>query len=120
ERSQTAYLLEQRDDRITDPHFETAWGAFHHDRILDWRRLKGSVAHLYLTILASTVARSTGRTLVSDMPGMRLLAESVRIGYPLPGTILIEGGRALPIKDIFNAQADKITASSMHVAVVEL
>ena len=119
ERSQAAYFLEQRNEYVTNLHFALAWGKFNPDRILDWRLLGGSITHLYLTILASEISLRTGRALVTDKPGLRLLAESIRLSYPLPGTIVLEDGRALPLK-LTRRTAVRDTGLSTQVAIVDL
>lgn len=117
ERRRAAYLLETRDEWITGFHWDIMYGAFKKDRLLDWRHLRGNIAHMYLTILAASVSASTGRALITDTPGMRLLAESVRIGYPLPGVIQLQGGGQLPTPNFWE---DPEPPQSLQVAVIDV
>jgi hypothetical protein len=120
DKGRAAYLIrEKRDSWITTDHWTAIYGNFHMDRLLDWRNLRGNIAHLYLTILAGEVSRESGRALVTDMSGLRLLAESVRIGCPLPGTVELPRGAVLPSPH--DATRGRVSASPpMQAAVVEL
>jgi hypothetical protein len=121
ERGHAVHLLrEEKQSWITATHYEAAGVALRRSRDrMNWRHLKGNVAHLYLTILASLVSQSTGRALITDKPGMRVLADSVRVGYPLPGTIELGDGRILPIPK-GGALEPVSSPKSMQVYVVEL
>jgi len=104
EKRRAAYMFrERRDDFLTVTHWTAAYGHFHTDRLLDWRELKGNIAHLYLTILAGEVSRNSGWALVTDKTGVRLLAESVRLGFPLIGTVELPDGVILSAPPPFQA-----------------
>lgn len=81
----------QRFKDLYTPDDDQVWGGFLKRRISlgieNWDLVDRNVATLYLTILAANRARYGAWSLVTDRPGLRALAESIRVGYPLPEAI---------------------------------
>jgi hypothetical protein len=120
ERGHAARILRETEpSRVTSVHIRDIRQVLREYDLVNWRHVKGNVAHLYLTILASLVSRSTGRALITDKPGMRALADSVRVGYPIPGTIELRDGRSLPVPKVGLLELDD-SPKSMQVCIIEL
>ena len=82
--------------------------------IRNWDTFDRNIATLYLTALSSLVAQRNGLALATDRPGLRALAESIQIGYPVAEAVELEDATLPPIS---LGRPSKVSAAEAEVAL---